>query len=66
MKFIILILLVALLVWVVSIAWANRRKSPYDNRDSGGGSGDSGDSFSSHCHSSDSGCDGGDGGGGGD
>ena len=40
MKFIILILLVALVVWVVSIAWTNRRKSPYDNRDSGGGGGD--------------------------
>lgn len=75
MKFIVLILLGALVVWVISIAWANRRKSPYDNRDSGGGSGggDSGDSFSSHCNDSDSGgcdsggCDGGgDGGGGGD
>ncbi len=67
MKFIILIPLIALLVWVLSIAWANRRKSPYDNSDSSGGySGDSGDSFSSHCHGSDTSCEGGGDSGGGD
>ncbi|HEU0219656.1 MAG TPA: hypothetical protein VFQ98_02475 [Gallionella sp.] len=40
MKYLILILLVTALLWIVSIAWANRRKSPCDNRDSGGGGGD--------------------------
>lgn len=71
MKYLFLILLVVALLWIVSIAWANRRKSPYDSRDrggdGGGGGGDSGGgSFSSSCDSSDGGCGGGDGGGGGD
>jgi hypothetical protein len=65
MKYFFLILLVAALLWIASIAWANRRKHPCDNRDSGGdgSSGDSGKScYSSSCN--DSGCGGGDGGGG--
>lgn len=64
MKYLVLILLVALLLWLVYLAVANRRKSPYDRGgDGGGSSGDSGGS--SHC-GSDGGCGGGDGGGGGD
>jgi len=61
MKYLVLILLGALLLWLAFIARTNRRKSPYDRgSDSGGSSGDSGGS--SHCDS-DGGC-GGDGGGG--
>lgn len=61
MKYFFLILLVVALLWTISIARANRRKSPYDNRDSrGGGGGDSGGSFfSSGCDGSDGGCGGG-------
>jgi len=70
MKYFILFLLAVALLWIVSIAWTNRRKSPYANRDSGSGGSDSGagDScggfFSPDCGSSDGGCSGGDGGGG--
>jgi hypothetical protein len=64
MKYLFLILLVAALLWIVSIAWTNRRKPPHANRDSGGSGGDSGGSSSSSCGSSDSACGGGDGGGG--
>ncbi|WP_435628503.1 hypothetical protein [Candidatus Ferrigenium straubiae] len=39
MKYLILILLAVALLWIASIAWANRRKSPHDNRDGGGGGG---------------------------
>lgn len=64
MKYFVLILLVALLLWLVFLARSNRRKSPYDRGgDSGGSSGDSGGA--SHCDSN-GGCSGGDGGGGGD
>jgi hypothetical protein len=63
MKYLLLILLAAALLWIASIAWANRRsKSPYDGGSDSGG--DSGGSSSSSCGSSDGGC-GGDGGGGG-
>ncbi|HZW26392.1 MAG TPA: hypothetical protein VFF26_13005 [Gallionella sp.] len=61
MKYLVLILLGALLLWLVSVARSNRRKSPYDRGGDGGSSGDSGGS--SHCDS-DGGCGGGDGGGG--
>jgi len=62
MKYIVLILLVTLLLWLVHIARSNRRKSPYDRGgDGGGSSGDSGGS--SHCDSNGGSC-GGDGGGG--
>jgi len=66
MKYLLLPLLVVALLWIISIAWFNRRKSPGDNHSGGdGGSGDSGGSFSSSsCDSSDGGCGGGDGGGG--
>ncbi|MFZ3018585.1 MAG: hypothetical protein WA056_09045 [Gallionella sp.] len=63
MKYLVLILLVALLLWLVFIARSNRRKSPYDRGGDNGSSGDSGSS--SHCDS-DGSCGGGDGGGGGD
>lgn len=66
MKYLILILLVVALLWIASIALANRRMSPNANRDNSGGGGDSGGSFSSGCNSHDGGCGGGDGGGGGD
>lgn len=33
MKYLILTLLSAALLWIVSIALASRRKSPHDNRD---------------------------------
>ncbi len=52
MKYIVLILLAVALLWIVSIAWANRRsKSPYD-----------GGSSSSSCNGGDGGYGGGDGG----
>ncbi|MDP2142644.1 MAG: hypothetical protein Q8J80_00790 [Gallionella sp.] len=64
MKYLVLTLLAALLLWLVYIVITNRRKSPYDRGgDSGSSSGDSGGS--SHCDSN-GGCSGGDGGGGGD
>lgn len=64
MKYLVLILLVAALLWLVYLAVANRQKSPYDRGgDSGGSSGDTGGS--SHCDGN-GGCGGGDGGGGGD
>ena len=65
MRYLVLALLGALLLWVVYILMANRRKQPRDNRsgDSGSSSGDSGSYNSSHCDSSDSGCGGDDGGG---
>ncbi|OGS98434.1 MAG: hypothetical protein A3F73_09465 [Gallionellales bacterium RIFCSPLOWO2_12_FULL_59_22] len=64
MKYIVLILLIVALLWIASIAWANRRsKSPYDGGSGSGG--DSGGSSSSSCNGSDGGCGGGDGGGGG-
>jgi len=63
MKFLFLILLIAVLLWIISIAWSSRRKSPYDN--SSGGNSGSGYSTSS-CASHDGGCGGGDGGCGGD
>lgn len=67
----ILILLTAALLWIAYIFWANRRKSPYVNKDKGGdGGGSGGDSgggfFSSSCISGEGACGGGDGGGGGD
>ena len=70
MKYLVLALLAAALLWIAYIAWSSRRKSPYDNKDRGGdGGGSGGDSggsfFSSGCDSSDGGCGGGDGGGGG-
>lgn len=61
MKYLLLILLIAALLWIASIALANRRKSPHD---SGGSGGDSGGSSSSGCDSHDGGCGAGDGGGG--
>ena len=70
MKYLLLILLVVALLWIVSIAWTNRRKSPYANSDSGSGGSDSGGGgscggfFSPDCGGSDGGCSGGDGGGG--
>jgi hypothetical protein len=64
MKFLVLFLLVAALLWLVYLAVANRRKSPYDRGgDGGGSSGDSGGGSSSHCGGDDGSC-GGDGGGG--
>ena len=65
MKYILLILLIATLLWIVSIAWSNRRKPSCDNRDSSGGNSGRGFSSSS-CDGHDGGCGGGDGGGGGD
>ena len=66
MRYLVLALLGALLLWIVYILLANRRKSPYDSG-SGDGGDSSGDGYSSsHCDSSDGGCGGGDGGGGGD
>jgi len=64
MKYLFLILLIAALLWIAYIFWANRRKSPYDSRDSGGGGDSGGSCSSSSCD--DGGCGGGDGGGGGD
>ncbi|MCK9201847.1 MAG: hypothetical protein M0P59_01665 [Gallionella sp.] len=63
MKYLVLILLVTLLLWLVFVARSNRQKSPYDRGGDGGSSSDSGSS--SHCDS-DGSCGGGDGGGGGD
>ena len=63
MKYFILLLLAVALLWIASIAWANRRKSPHANRDSGGSDSGGGDScggfFSPDCGSSDGGCGGG-------
>jgi len=65
MKYLLMIVLIIALLWIASITWTSRRKSPCYNRDSGGG--DSGGSYSSpNCDSHDGGCGGGDDGGGGD
>jgi len=67
MKYLILILLVAALLWIAAIALPGRRRSPSTVRDKGGdggGSGDSGGYSSTSCDGSDGGCGGGDGGGG--
>lgn len=72
MKYLLPTLLAAALLWIAYIAWANRRKPPYAERDSGSGGSDSGggdacSGFSSAgCSNNDGGCGGGDGGGGGD
>jgi hypothetical protein len=65
MKYLVLFLLAAALLWLVYLAVANWRKSSYDRGGDGGGgsSGDSGGGSSSHCGADGGSC-GGDGGGG--
>ena len=66
MKFFIVLLLVIFVLWIISIAWKNRRNTDGDSGTSGPDIAGN-DHSSSHCNDSNGSCDGGgDGGGGGD
>ena len=66
MEFFIILLLIGIVLWIVSIAWKNRRNTNGDSGNTGGPDVTGNDHSSSHCNDGSASCDGGGDGGGGD